>query len=98
MLDVSTVIEAARILPAKRSSKRLVQMIMQIALGNAGAEHGLLVLEDNAAVWLPGKSSPRHAPTRFRSRLDAPLGETCGGADATGLGSGDQRYCVRARP
>jgi predicted ATPase/signal transduction histidine kinase len=55
-LDLATVLKASHAIADERQFAQLVQKMMQIVMENAGAERGILILEQQGQFWLEAEA------------------------------------------
>ncbi len=73
-LDLATVMKAAHVLAGEMDLERLLEKLLAIAIENAGAERGALVLEHDGAPRMHARGSGEHLVVQVHDA--APLAET----------------------
>ena len=94
MVDISTVVEASHIFASEMNLKHLLKKIMHIAISNAGAEHGLLVLDDDGRLMAEVYASA-HGDD-FADLDSLPLRDACSGARALPVSAAVINYVLRS--
>ena len=59
LLDINTIIKASRVLSGEIVLDKLINHLMEIAIQNAGAERGLLLLKENGSFTIRAEASLR---------------------------------------
>ncbi|HEU4533577.1 MAG TPA: GAF domain-containing protein, partial [Polyangiaceae bacterium] len=85
-LDATTIVRAAQAFATEIVLDRLLDRLMRIAVENAGADRGVLLLDRGAGLTVEATLTVE--PDVVRTGLGRPLGDGDGGVDVDGDGAG----------
>ena len=81
-MDVTTVVKASQAVSSEIELPRLIETLMRIALQNAGADRGLLILSRHNEFWIEAEGRSKDDEFAVVMRQDSLSGSRLSGGTA----------------